>query len=186
MWSEPMWTTGKNFPDDGAFQDVLNIAQALNHHEQKEGQDSQKASLSASVVFDPQPLGKPSVSKNTIPTDSITSQVCKTPRSDSAPITEDQEPPILTNTPCKLLTRFAANENADIAGECDGVDEVLVANETGGVECSRAYRLLRSFATTEAKLDAIAHTLEKNCEKTKGGCRVRNETIWKALDQVLE
>ena len=114
------------------------------------------------------------------------SQVCKTPVSDSAPITDDQEPPTQSLTPCKLLTRFGANLNADIARERDGVDEVLVANETGGVECSRAYRMLRGFATTEAKLDAIAYTLEKGCEKTKGGCRVRNENIWKALDQVIE
>jgi len=114
------------------------------------------------------------------------SQVCKTPVSDSAPITDDQEPPTQPLTPCKLLTRFGANLNADIARERDGVDEVLVANETGGVECSRAYRMLRGFATTEAKLDAIAYMLEKGCEKTKGGCRVRNENIWKALDQVIE
>lgn len=165
---------------------MLNIAQASNHHEQEEGDDSKKASLSASVVFDHQPLGKQSGSKNIILTDSMTRHICKTPLSDSAPITEDQEPAVEANTPCKLLTRFAANDNADIARECDGVDEVLVANETGGVECSRAYRLLRGFATTEAKLDVIAHTLEKGCEKTKGGCRVRNENIWKALDQVLE
>jgi hypothetical protein len=175
---------------------VLNIAQVLNPHEEKESLDLKKASLLASMAFDPQPLGeeqrgkqsgsKQSGSNNTIPTDSITSQVCKMPLSDSAPITEDQEPPIQAVTPCKLLTRFAADLNADIARETDGFDEVLVASETGGVECSRAYGMLRGFATTEAKLDAIAHTLERGCEKTKGGCRVRNENIWKALDQVIE
>jgi hypothetical protein len=143
------------------------------------------------MVFDPQALGKEagveeSGSKNTIPTDSITSQVCKTPLSDSAPIAEDQEPPLQAVTPCKLLTRFAADLNADIAQEADRVDEDLVTSERGGVECSRAYRMLRGFATTEAKLDVIAHTLEKGCEKTRGGCRVRNENIWKALDQVME
>jgi hypothetical protein len=165
---------------------VLNIAKAVNGHEQKEDGDSEKASLSTSVLSDPQPLGKQAGSTNTIPTDCITSQICKAPLADRAPVTDDQEPPIQPFTPCKLLTRFGANLNADIARERDAVDEVLVASETGGVECSRAYRMLRGFATTEAKLDAIAHTLEKGCEKTRGGCRVRNENIWKALDQVIE
>jgi hypothetical protein len=165
---------------------VLNISQALNHHEEKEILDLKKTSLPTRTAFDSQPLGKETGNEDTIPPDSIMSQVCKTPLSDVSRVPEVQEPPIQGVAPCKLLTRFATDLNADIAGERDGVGEVLVTTEKGGVECSRAYKMLKGFATTEAKLDAIAQTLEKGCEKTKDGCRVRNENIWKALDQVIE
>ena len=47
--------------------------------------------------------------------------------------------------------------------------------------------MLMQFATTEAKLDTIAHALESGCVPNKGpggGCKVRNEVVWKALDDV--
>jgi hypothetical protein len=41
------------------------------------------------------------------------------------------------------------------------------------------------FATTEEKLDVISETLERGCVKRAGGgCKVRNESIWKAIDDV--
>ena len=166
---------------------MLNTCQKLDHHhEEKDDLNVKKVSPPASTACEPQPLSKESGSQNITPTDSITSQACKTPSSDSAPTADEHEPPIQPIAPCKLLTHFAADGNADIAGECDGADEGLGTDKTGGVECSRAYRMLRGFATTQEKLDAIAHTLEKGCEKTNGGCRVRNENIWKVLDRVME
>jgi hypothetical protein len=165
---------------------VLTIAQKLNHHEGQHDLDLKKASLPASTVSGPQPLSKELESENRTPTDNIMSKAPKTPLSDSAPIAEEREPSVQRTAPCKLLTRFAAGANADIARERDGVDEELVTDEKGGVECSRAYRMLRGFATTDAKLDSIAYTLENGCERTTHGCRVRNENIWKALDQAME
>jgi hypothetical protein len=43
------------------------------------------------------------------------------------------------------------------------------------------------FGTTEEKLDKISQALEEGCRVNKGpncGCRVRNEIIWKAIDDL--
>jgi hypothetical protein len=50
-----------------------------------------------------------------------------------------------------------------------------------------SYRMLMRYATTEPKLDTIAHVLEEGCMPTAEpgkGCRVLNKTIWKALDDI--
>jgi hypothetical protein len=87
-------------------------------------------------------------------------------------------------SPCKILTRLAEDPSADVTqpnteGWSPG------DQENGGVECSKAHNMLMQFATTEAKLDAISQTLEQGCvKKAGGGCKVRNEAIWKAIDDV--
>ncbi|KAL8919110.1 MAG: hypothetical protein Q9172_005140 [Xanthocarpia lactea] len=91
--------------------------------------------------------------------------------------------------PCKLLTHLAANPSADITQMPTALDEEgLDANKTNdGVSCSNAYRMLMYYATTESKLDAVAHILEEGCVPTAGsgeGCAVKNKTIWKALDNL--
>jgi hypothetical protein len=58
---------------------------------------------------------------------------------------------------------------------------------TDGVPCSRAYRMLMHYATTDPKLDAVARTLEEGCVPHAGpgeGCAVKNKMIWKALDEL--
>lgn len=47
--------------------------------------------------------------------------------------------------------------------------------------------MLMQFATTEEKLDTICRVLEDGCTANEGprsGCMVRNETIWKAIDDL--
>ena len=91
--------------------------------------------------------------------------------------------------PCKLLTHLAAHPNADVTQMPTASDEEEPnLNEADdGVPCSRAYRMLMCYATTGPKLDAVTHVLEEGCVPTAGpgkGCKVRNKTIWKALDDI--
>jgi hypothetical protein len=86
--------------------------------------------------------------------------------------------------PCKVLTRLAENPSADIT-------QPLVTGEqhddgdNDGVECSKAHNMLMQFATSEEKLDKISQALERNCRGKKGGgCKVPNEAMWKAIDDV--
>lgn len=93
--------------------------------------------------------------------------------------------------PCKLLSHLAANPNAhitqmDLASEDEELDPNCAAGDNG-VPCSRAYKMLMHYATTEPKLDAVAHVLEKGCVANTGpggGCRVGNAAIWQALDDL--
>lgn len=88
-------------------------------------------------------------------------------------------------SPCKLLTRLAKDPGADVRqSSTEGWN--AGDDETGGVECSKAHNMLMQFATTEEKLDVISHALEQGCvKKAGGGCKVRNEAIWKAIDDVM-
>jgi hypothetical protein len=86
--------------------------------------------------------------------------------------------------PCKVLTRLAENPNADITQSVE-TDEPHDEKDDDGVECSKAHSMLMQFATTEEKLDTISLALERGCVgKKSGGCKVRNEAIWKAMDDV--
>jgi hypothetical protein len=85
---------------------------------------------------------------------------------------------------CKVLTRLAEDPGADITqgfsagGTADEQDD-------GGVECSTAHAMLMRFATSEDKLNVVSQALEYGCVgKSGGGCKVRNEVIWKAMDEV--
>ena len=45
--------------------------------------------------------------------------------------------------------------------------------------------MLMRFAISEEKLDVVSQALESGCVgKPGGGCKVRNEVIWKAMDHV--
>lgn len=58
-------------------------------------------------------------------------------------------------------------------------------HENGGVECSKAHAMLMQLATTEQKLDVVSQALERVCvRKAGGGCKVWNEALWKAIDEV--
>lgn len=60
-------------------------------------------------------------------------------------------------------------------------------NEPGGVQCSKAYKMLVQFATIDEKLETISHALENGYVKnSSGGCKVRNEVLWKALEDVQQ
>jgi hypothetical protein len=91
--------------------------------------------------------------------------------------------------PCKLLTHLAANPGADITQMPTASDEEELdpKGADDGISCSNAYRMLLRYATTEPKLDAVAQILEEGCVPNAGpgkGCRVKNKTIWKALDDI--
>ena len=84
----------------------------------------------------------------------------------------------------KVLTRLAEDPSADIThglGTGGATDE----QDDGGVECSTAHAMLMRFATSEDKLDVVSQALEYGCVgKSGGGCKVRNEVIWKAMNDV--
>ncbi|PVH77933.1 hypothetical protein DL98DRAFT_573486 [Cadophora sp. DSE1049] len=86
--------------------------------------------------------------------------------------------------PCKVLTRLAEDPGADVTQPIiEGGDPEV--QEIGGVECHKAHNMLMQFATTEEKLDVISQALEQGCvKKAGGGCKVRNEALWKAIDDV--
>ncbi|ERF75271.1 hypothetical protein EPUS_00063 [Endocarpon pusillum Z07020] len=89
-------------------------------------------------------------------------------------------------TPCKLLTHLAASPSADIT-QMPTVPDEEEQPHPDGVPCSRAYRMLMQYATTEAKLDLAARSLEEGCVKNPGpggGCSVKNKTMWKALEDL--
>ncbi|KAH6704202.1 hypothetical protein BKA61DRAFT_184338 [Leptodontidium sp. MPI-SDFR-AT-0119] len=86
--------------------------------------------------------------------------------------------------PCKILTRLAENPSVDVT-QLNIVGGNAGDQEIGGVECSKAHSMLMQFATTEEKLDVISQALEQGCVKNAGGgCKVRNEALWKAIDDV--
>lgn len=91
--------------------------------------------------------------------------------------------------PCKLLTRLAADPGADIRQIPTESDEGEFdpTRAPDGISCSSAYRMLMHHATTESKLDAVAHVHEQGCvpsAKPGQGCMVKDKTIWKALDDI--
>lgn len=91
--------------------------------------------------------------------------------------------------PCQLATQIASNGNVDVARSAFDMDENTESNEEDGVECLKAYQMLTRFATTEEKLNIVARALEDGCSSVdgkKGRCKVKNEYIWKALDDVME
>jgi hypothetical protein len=86
------------------------------------------------------------------------------------------------------MTRLAANPQADLTQiplpnketDANGHNEL-----DDGVGCSKAYQILIQYATTEEKLETVAFALERGCVKGPGGgCKVQNETMWKALDEL--
>jgi hypothetical protein len=86
--------------------------------------------------------------------------------------------------PCKVLTRLAEDPSADITQGC-GTGGTTDEQDDGGVECSTAHAMLMRFATSEDKLAVVSRALEYGCVgKSDGGCKMRNEFIWKAMDDV--
>lgn len=91
------------------------------------------------------------------------------------------------SAPCKLISRVAEDPSTDITQILVGAYETNKPTPMDGVECSEAYRMLMQFGTTEEKLDKISQALEEGCtanDGAHGGCRVRNEIIWKAIDDL--
>jgi hypothetical protein len=86
--------------------------------------------------------------------------------------------------PCKVLARLAEDPSADIT-QSPGTGGIIDERDDEGVECSTAHAMLMQFATSEDKLDVVSKALEYGCVgKSDGGCKVRNEVIWKAMDEV--
>jgi hypothetical protein len=82
------------------------------------------------------------------------------------------------------MSRLAENPSTDLT-QIELSDHHVEEDEAEGVECSKAYKMLIQFVTSEEKLDTISRALESGCTKgSKGGCKVRNEVIWKAMDAV--
>ncbi|RYP59367.1 hypothetical protein DL771_010906 [Monosporascus sp. 5C6A] len=90
--------------------------------------------------------------------------------------------------PCKLLSRLAENPATDITQvpvPPGSVDLGQDAAYHGDVECGKAYEMLMRYATSEEKMDAVARALEGGCTSTgNGGCAVKKNAIWEALDSM--
>ncbi|KAH7025087.1 uncharacterized protein B0I36DRAFT_165976 [Microdochium trichocladiopsis] len=92
--------------------------------------------------------------------------------------------------PCKLVSRLAENPMADltqiaVAPTSGGTAPRETEDDGGGVECGKAYTLLMRYATSEEKIESVARALEGGCTSTEGGgCAVKKDTIWKALDEL--
>jgi hypothetical protein len=91
--------------------------------------------------------------------------------------------------PCKLISRLADNPQTDLTQISISSGESTDANGEDkpgdGVECSKAYRMLIQYATTEEKLETVALALEEGCVKSPGGgCKVPNDAMYKALDEL--
>jgi hypothetical protein len=82
------------------------------------------------------------------------------------------------------MSRLAENPDTDLT-QIGASDHQVEEDEADGVECYKAYKMLIQFVMTEEKLDTISRALESGCTKgSKGGCKIRNEAIWKAIDDV--
>ncbi|KAH8672052.1 hypothetical protein BGZ60DRAFT_527486 [Tricladium varicosporioides] len=96
-------------------------------------------------------------------------------------------PKLLQLPPCKVLTRLTDNPNQDITQSPSPITASVIdqEQENDGVDCHQAHAMLMQFATSEEKLDVISQALERGCVgKKSGGCKVRNEEIWRAMDDV--
>lgn len=101
----------------------------------------------------------------------------------------EETPSIAPPRPCKLISHLAQNPSADITQMPVNADTEATCASRDGVECSAAYRMLMQYATSEEKLDTISRALEEGCTANKGsggGCRVRNDVIWRALDGICD
>ncbi|KAL8367169.1 hypothetical protein RB599_010257 [Gaeumannomyces hyphopodioides] len=96
--------------------------------------------------------------------------------------------PIDTSPPCKLLTILAGNPDVDITHLPPAINGETGCKETDSVECLRAREMLMVYADSEHKLDDVCRTLEQGCVKNKsgGGCHVKNDVMWRALDRLCE
>jgi hypothetical protein len=126
-----------------------------------------------------------------LPSPENTSKRCQKIDNCTEPCPDRERPevsptPVFT-APCKLISRLAENPSTDITQFIVGNHEMDEYAPTDGVECSKAHQMLMKFATTEEKLDTACRALEDGCMANEGsrrGCRVRNEVIWKAIDDL--
>lgn len=143
---------------------------------------------SSTIEENPIPNNSPPPGMNTPSTD--TKQECNLEHDKDLP-PADPSPPSLESSqlpqtsPCKLLTRLTTNPTSDIsnilAAPAPEPDSTTTTAEDG-LPCESAYKLLMRYATSDEKLDALARTLESGCvPNSKGGCKVRNETVSQAL-----
>ncbi|KAK7212755.1 hypothetical protein V2G26_019933 [Clonostachys chloroleuca] len=91
--------------------------------------------------------------------------------------------------PCKLLSHLAENPAADITQIPVPPSSSHPAEDAthhgGDVECGKAYEMLMQYATSEEKMDRVAQALEGGCTPTgKGGCAVKKNVVWEALDSM--
>ncbi len=120
----------------------------------------------------------PSTPSSQSPSSSAETAVCST----------ETEPCDRGTRPCQLLSLLAENPAADItqvvtAGP--GPEDQGTADREGDVECGKAYQMLMRYATSEEKMDYVARALEAGCTSTgQGGCAVKKQAIWEALDNM--
>lgn len=148
------------------------------------------------ISNDALPLAQPAVHETDAKCDERPSQInppksCQRSDKSRQSCPDTDSPQVLStparSAPCKLISRLAKDPNTDITQILAGDYETDKPAPMDGVECSKAYRMLMQFGTTEEKLDKISYALEEGCtanEGPHGGCRVRNEIIWKVIDDL--
>jgi hypothetical protein len=139
---------------------------------------AQPAPLQAVLELDTPPPEDP------LPTQSSCEYKSDSQMVEIAPSCQSLTTSAMSLPPCKVLTRLAEDPSADIT-QGPGTSGTTDEQDDGGVECSAAHAMLMRFATSEDKLDVVSQALEYGCvSKSGGGCKVRNEVIWKAIDDV--
>jgi hypothetical protein len=127
-----------------------------------------------------EPLAEPASSQS--PDSNATMAASPAPSPSEAP----SQPAAAQARPCKLLSLLAENPNADITQvPVRPSQDADAAHREGDVECGKAYQMLMQYATSEEKMDYVSRALEAGCTSTgRGGCAVKKEVIWEALDSM--
>lgn len=82
--------------------------------------------------------------------------------------TEDKASSAALPKPCKVITHLAENPSTNVTQMPVKADGETDCSNPDRVECSKAYRMLMQYATSEEKLDTISRALEEGCVANKG------------------
>jgi hypothetical protein len=88
---------------------------------------------------------------------------------------------------CKLVTRLVQDPTTDLTQIVDaaGPNDSGAVGGPGDIACGKAYEMLIKYATSEDKIDQIAHALENGCTmKGDGSCAIKSMVFLEALDRV--
>jgi len=123
-------------------------------------------------------------SEDQLPAQNSNQQRCDGRIVEGAPSCRSPTTSTISLPSCKVFSRLAEDPSTDITQTLDTGD-TTDEQDDGGVECSKAHAMLMRFAISEEKLDVVSQALQYGCVgKAGGGCKVRNEVIWKAIDDV--
>ncbi|KAI9888762.1 MAG: hypothetical protein M1814_006456 [Vezdaea aestivalis] len=88
------------------------------------------------------------------------------------------------NRPCMSVQHVL---NPPSTKEMKGASRSMSEEESDdGIECSKAQDMVNHFATSEAKLEAMAEKMKSSCVgDRKGGCKVKSTAMWDILETAM-